>query len=74
MNPVLNGHGQPDYYQKSEELYSKGSPVYDRDGDYVRYRYDDKLKAYNDNAWRIETNRDLLDIGAEPEQAGTTGR
>lgn len=70
MNPVLNGHGQPDYYQKSEELYSKGSPVYDRDGDYVRYRYDDKLKAYNDNAWRIETNRDLLDIGAEPEQAG----
>lgn len=70
MNPVLNGHGQPDYYQKSEELYSKGRPVYDRDGDYVRYRYDDKLKAYNDNAWRIETNRDLLDIGAEPEQAG----
>ena len=68
MNPVLNEHGQPDYYQKSEEKYSKGGPVYDRDGDYVRYRYDDKLKAYNDNAWRIDTNRDLLDIGAEPEQ------
>lgn len=69
MNPVLDEHGQPDYYQKSEETYQKGSPVYDRDGDYIRYRYDDKLKDFNDNAWRIDTNIGLADIGANPEDA-----
>ncbi len=37
MNPVLNGHGLPEYYQKSEETYKKGDPIYDIDGDYVRY-------------------------------------
>ena len=69
MNPVLDEHGQPDYYQKSEETYQKGSPVYDRDGDYIRYRYDDKLKDFNDNAWSIDTNIGLADIGANPEDA-----
>lgn len=68
VNPVLDEHGHLDYYQKSEETYQKGKPVYDRDGDYVRYQYDDKLKAYNDNAWRIETNKELLDIGSDPKQ------
>lgn len=69
VNPVLDGHSRPDYYQQSEETYQKGSPVYDRDGDYVRYKYDDKLKAYNDNAWQIESNRELADIGPNPESA-----
>lgn len=67
VNPVLNEHGLPDYYQQSEEQNKKGKPVYDRDGDYVRYQYDDMLKNYNDNAWKIDTNRDLRDIGADPE-------
>lgn len=67
--PVLNEHGQPEYYQQSFISYKKGSPVYDRDGDYVRYKYDDKLKAYNDNAWRIDNNQDLKDIGENPESA-----
>lgn len=67
VNPVLNEYGQPVYYQKSGETYQKGSPVYDRDGDYIRYRYDDKLKEFNDNAWRIDKIAELMDIGFEPE-------
>lgn len=68
-SPVLNKYGLPEYYQKSDETYQKGSPVYDRDGDYVRYQYDDKLKAFNDNAYWIQENGPLSDIGTNPETA-----
>lgn len=70
MNPVVNTHGLPLYYQKSDEVYQKGSPVYDRDGDYIRYRYDDKLNAYNNNAYEIRQNKDLFHIGEDPENEG----
>lgn len=69
MNPVLDVHGLPVYYQQSGEVYQKGGPVYDRDGDYIRYRYDDKLKAYNDNAYQIGKNKDLFNIGENPEDS-----
>ena len=45
VNPVLNENGLPVYYQRSDQTYIKGYPVYDRDGDYVRYRYSDLLRA-----------------------------
>ncbi|MEG0813810.1 MAG: SpaA isopeptide-forming pilin-related protein [Clostridium sp.] len=63
VNPTLDRHGLPIYYQKSKETYLKGVPIYDRDGDYVRYKYDDRLKAYNDNAYCIEINKNRKDIG-----------
>lgn len=67
MNPVLNGHGLPEYYQKSEETYQKGDPVYDIDGDYVRYKYDDLLEAYNRAAYRINDHFQRDAIGSEED-------
>lgn len=69
VNPVLNEYGQPEYYQRSLQVYQKGRPVYDRDGDYVRYRHDDKLNAYNWNAWSILRSQLLLDTGNDPKEA-----
>ncbi len=65
INPVLNGHGLPEYYQKSGETYKKGDPVYDIDGDYVRYKYDDLLKAYNDASYSIDNKTGMENIGEE---------
>ena len=65
MNPVLNGHGLPEYYQKSGQTYKKGDPVYDIDGDYVRYKYDDLLSAYNDASYSIDNQKGMEDIGQE---------
>ena len=65
MNPVLNGHGLPEYYQKSNETYKKGDPIYDIDGDYVRYRYDDLLDAFNKAAYRINDKAGKDAIGNE---------
>ncbi|MFW6677634.1 SpaA isopeptide-forming pilin-related protein [Lacrimispora sp. AGF001] len=67
MNPVLNGHGLPEYYQKSEETYKKGAPIYDIDGDYVRYKYDDLLEAYNRAAYRINDHSGRDAIGSEED-------
>jgi hypothetical protein len=67
MNPVLNGHGLPEYYQRSAETYKKGNPIYDIDGDYVRYKYDDLLSAYNNAAYRINNRTDMEDIGNEED-------
>lgn len=67
MNPVLDGHGLPEYYQKSEETYKKGDPIYDIDGDYVRYKYDDLLEAYNRAAYRINNHSGRDAIGSEED-------
>lgn len=65
INPVLSAHGLPEYYQRSGETYKKGAPVYDIDGDYVRYRYDDLLKAYNDASYSIDNKTGMENIGEE---------
>ena len=65
MNPVLNGHGLPEYYQKSGQTYKKGDPVYDIDGDYVRYKYDDLLSAYNSASYSINNQTGMKDVGEE---------
>jgi uncharacterized surface anchored protein len=67
MNPVLNGHGLTEYHQKSEETYKKGDPIYDIDGDYVRYKYDDLLEAYNRAAYRINDHSGRDAIGSEED-------
>ncbi len=67
MNPVLNGHGLPEYYQKSIETYKKGDPVYDIDGDYVRYKHDDLLDAFNKAAYRINEEAGKRAIGKEED-------
>lgn len=59
----MNENGLPVYYQRSDQTYIKGYPVYDRDGDYVRYRYSDLLRAYNANAWDLQLKAALYDIG-----------
>ncbi|MFT4104987.1 MAG: SpaA isopeptide-forming pilin-related protein [Lacrimispora sp.] len=65
LNPVLDHHGLPEYYQRSAETYKKGTPIYDIDGDYVRYKYDDLLPAYNEAAYRINDQTGMQDVGAE---------
>lgn len=70
MNPVLNDHGLPKYYQRSAETYKKGDPVYDIDGDYVHYKYDDLLSAYNDAAYKINDKTGMEDIGEEEDITG----
>lgn len=69
LNPVIDSHGLPEYYQMSEQVYVKGEPVYDIDHDYVRYRYYDLLPAFNRNAYRINSRKELLDIGKEEDLA-----
>lgn len=66
MNPIYDIHGLVQYYLKSGELYKKGKPIYDRDGDYVRYRYEDLLEAYNRAAHQIKDHNSLMKVG-EPE-------
>ncbi|WP_349944904.1 SpaA isopeptide-forming pilin-related protein [Lacrimispora sp. BS-2] len=67
LNPVLNGHGLPEYYQRSDKTYKKGDPVYDIDGDYVRYRYDDLLPSYNNATYKINNKTGIEDIGKEED-------
>ena len=67
LNPVLNSHGLPVYYQRSGQVYKKGAPVYDIDGDFVRYKYDDLLPAYNNAAYRINDKTGMKDIGKEED-------
>ena len=48
---------------------SKGEPVYDIDNDYIRYRYYDLLPAFNRNAYRINNEQELREIGEEEDPA-----
>lgn len=61
MNPVYDEHGLPSYYQRSDETYDKGTELYDRNGDFVRYQDSDNLKEYNQAAYRINEPGELLD-------------
>lgn len=69
VNPVVGSHGLPEYYQRSDQVFKKGESVYDIDHDYVRYRYDDLLSAFNRNAYRINNHEELRNIGEEEDPA-----
>lgn len=67
MNPVYDEHGLVLYYQRSSEQYDKGSNLYDRNGDFVRYRHSDKLEAYNRAAYALDEDAVLHDGQADRE-------
>lgn len=66
LRPVLDEFGMVRYYTGNGEVYKKGEPVYDRDGDYLGYRYDDLLKAYDRAAYTLQDEDTVYDIG-DPE-------
>ena len=66
MEPVLDEFGLVKYYPESGALYKKGEPVYDRDGDYVTYRYEDLLEMENRAAYHLNEREHLLQVG-QPE-------
>ena len=66
MEPVLDEFGLVKYYPESGALYKKGEPVYDRDGDYVTYRYEELLEMENRAAYHLNEREKLLDVG-DPE-------
>ncbi|MCI8453481.1 MAG: LPXTG cell wall anchor domain-containing protein [Lachnospiraceae bacterium] len=59
MQPVYDAFGLIRYYKKSQDHYEKGKNIYDRDGDYVRYQYDDLLELYNRAAYTIRDHEAL---------------
>lgn len=61
-DPVYDSYGNIIYYQKSRETYEKGTALYDRRGDFVRYGYSDELKE-SDNA--------SYSVHEDPEKAET---
>lgn len=61
MSPVYDEHGLVLYYQRSGETYDKGTELYDRNGDFVRYKNSDNLEAYNDAAYALDDPDDLFD-------------
>lgn len=63
LNPVLDSHGQVEYYQRSQELYRKSWPVYDRDGDFIYDQYSDHLAAFNNDAYIVKPPQSVFDKG-----------
>ena len=60
---MYDRYGLAEYYLVSGETYQKGEAVYDRDGDFVRYRYDDLLSFYNDAAYRQLKAEEMTELG-----------
>ncbi len=54
MNPVLDRHGLPRYYQKSDETYQQTTKLYDRNGDLVREKEQDLLEAFHQAAYMVQ--------------------
>ena len=67
MNPVYNRHGLVQYYPENSHLYKKGSAVYDRDGEYMGYRYEDLLELFNSAAYDVLDPPELYSVG-NPEE------
>ena len=61
LNPTYDEHGLVGYYQRSGETYDKGTELYDRNGDFVRYQDSDNLEEYNNAAYRINEHDELYD-------------
>lgn len=66
MNPVYDEHGLVLYYQRSDETYDKGTELYDRNGDFVRYKNSDQLEEYNNAAYVLDEHDVLYD--GRPDQ------
>ena len=67
MDPVYDEHGLVLYYQRSGGTYDKGAELYDRNGEFVRYKNSDNLEEYNDAAYALDDHEDLYDGDAAKE-------
>ena len=67
MNPVYDEHGLILYYQRSDATYDKGTELYDRNGDFVRYKDSDNLEEYNMAAYSLNDHETLHD-GVQDEE------
>lgn len=67
MNPVYDEHGLVLYYQRSDETYDKGTELYDRNGDFVRYKNSDQLEKYNNAAYVLDEHDVLYDGRSDQE-------
>ncbi|MGL5437497.1 MAG: SpaA isopeptide-forming pilin-related protein [Lachnospiraceae bacterium] len=63
VNPVLDEHGLLEYFSRFPQTYIKGEAVYDRDGDFMFDRYDDRLWAFNRNAYMVKDRESVFDKG-----------
>lgn len=63
MNPVYDRYGLVQYYPSNAYEYKKGSAQYDRDGEYIGYRYDDLLELYNQSAYGVLDPPALYQVG-----------
>lgn len=68
LNPVYDSYGLSKYYQRSNETYDKGTELYDRNGDFVRYQDSDNLEEYNKNAYHINSYEQIYDGDKEKEK------
>ena len=67
-DPVYDSYGNIVYYQRSNETYDKGTDLYDRNNDFVRYDDSDNLEEYNNAAYKLNTHDELYD--ADPDKEG----
>ena len=67
MDPVYDEHGLVLYYQRSDSCYDKGTELYDRNGDFVRYKNSDNLEEYNRGAYALDGHDKLFDGKADAE-------
>lgn len=63
VNPAVDEHGLPVFYQKSEESFERGSPVFDRDGDFLWFWPDPALEQQNRNGYEIHSSEELNQTG-----------
>lgn len=61
LRPYYDLWGLAGYYKKSSLSYQKGEVIRDRDGDAIRYRYDDLLESYNRAAYTLLDHEMLFD-------------
>lgn len=63
MNPVYDRYGLVEYYPSNIYEYKKGNVQYDRDGEYMGYRYEELLELYNRAAYGVLDPQALYDVG-----------
>ncbi len=61
MNPNLDERGLVVDYPASDIAYKNGEMVYDRDGEYLGYRYDGLLSEYNKASYDVKEHEEIYD-------------
>ena len=63
LKPFYDAYGMVRYYSVNGEMYKKGRAVYDRDGDYLYFRYDDLLEQYHKASYSMGEPEALYETG-----------